>query len=521
MEIIKTFNLGILFLLSMLMIVSIGILITNFFENKKDKKGIIYFVIVYFIFLARIILDTYNFFFENLELLFGGYALFFDLLLLIFISPLFYKLWSKLNKFSIFIIGLLLIANFGINFFSFSEDFFKIVKLLFFLLLNLFFYFLGIHFLIGVERKRVLKKEKFPKNRILILISFGVVFLILVGGYFLFYEKDCTEKLSSELNIYNWEDYFSLSSIENFEKEFGVKINLFTFKDEYLMFEEIQKNPEKYDIIIVSDDLMDDAINLNLLASVDKKNIPNLKYVNERCMNLDYNSKEIYGVPYNWGTTGVIINTKYIPETTNNFGVLWDTRYSGKIAVLNNPSEVIGMASKYIGMPLVPQNSIQLKEIMDFLLIQRQIIRGYLDIETIKDYMISEELWASQIYDGDGRTLMMEDESFKYFIPKEGSSQWVDNFAILKRSERKYTAELFINYILRPNVSAEISNYVLFSTCNKEAEKELNPEFFKDLFSKKNFERLEYFSEYNETDEMIKLKHQLWLKLIGMKNENN
>lgn len=350
------------------------------------------------------------------------------------------------------------------------------------------------------------KKRKSRKN----IFAFGIVFVVVfvIFGVFLIFEL-IPQETSGELNIYNWEDYFGETTIEDFEKEFGIKVNLVTFEDEYEILDE-DTNLSIYDLIVISDDLAGDMIKSDLLAPIKKRNIPNLKYVDKKCVK---ESSEKYVVPYFFGTTGMAFNIKYIPEDTNSWDVLWNIEYSGKIGILNNPSEVIGMAAKYVGLPLVPQTEFQLRRVRQFLLLQKPLIENYKSETTILEELVSEELWAALIYDAMARKAMEENENIKFIIPKEGGAKWVDNFAIVKDSKNKYAAEVFINYILDLEVNKDITEYQISYSCNEEVMKSIDSELLERI-SENSLRFLEYFSDYNETEKIKKLKNDLWEELI-------
>lgn len=111
-----------------------------------------------------------------------------------------------------------------------------------------------------------------------------------------------------------------------------------------------------------------------------------------------------------------------------------------------------------------------LEEARKKLLEQRSLLRGYRDTLTISKGLISEELWIGFLYNGDGVVAADKNKNIKFVIPKEGTQLWVDNMCIPRDAPHKYTAEVFINYILEPKVSADIANHIRYANCNAEAE---------------------------------------------------
>src|SRR3989339_228630 len=298
---------------------------------------------------------------------------------------------------------------------------------------------------------------------------FKKIIILLFVALFL---SGCGQKIKTEntqgekeLNIYNWEDYLGETTIADFEKEFGVKVNLFTFEDEYFI--------------------------------------------------LWYDSENNYSVPYLWGTTGIIFNTKYIPEDTDSWSILFNEQYKGKIAMLNNNEEVIGAALKYLNYPFMAKSIEQLEEAKLIAEKQKDIISGYEDVVAIRSEMIDEKLWVAQIYSGEALYAMNENKNLKYIIPREGAEVWIDNLAIPSEAKNKETAEKFINFILRPDISADIANYLWYANTNDAAREFTNAEILEDeaLYPPQDIlEKLEYLKPNKFNNEYNKIWSQLQLK---------
>lgn len=282
-------------------------------------------------------------------------------------------------------------------------------------------------------------------------------------------------KLSQELNIYNWFDYIGETTLADFEKEFGVKINYDTYDNNEALLAKLQTGAVGYDIIIPSDYMVRIMIKEGMLAPLDFKNIPNFKNINKKFQNLPFDPENKYSVPYQWGTTGFAYNTKYIPEQLDSWATLFDEKYKGKITMLNEARDVIGSVLKYLGYSLNSMNEAELTQAKELLIKQKPLIKAY-TADQAKPMLISEEAWISHIYSGDAFAAASENEAVQYIIPKEGSAIWVDNMCIPKSAPHTYTAEVFINYILRPEVSAGISNYTFFASPSAAALEHIQPE---------------------------------------------
>ncbi|MFH1830859.1 MAG: spermidine/putrescine ABC transporter substrate-binding protein [Pseudomonadota bacterium] len=297
-----------------------------------------------------------------------------------------------------------------------------------------------------------------------------VTLIVLVASWFLFFKgiylKEADRKLSGELTIYNWKDYIGKDTVANFEKEFGVKVNYLTFDDEEELFSALQSASSKYDLVIASNDVITALVQARLLDTIDYTNIPNIKNIGEKFRNPPYDPENKHSVPYLWGTTGVIINSKHISGNPDSWSLLWDPVYRGKIAMLNNLFATFMPAFLMHGIDFNTNDLHAIAIAEEELFKQRPLIVGYLEVTDIRDKMVSGDLWAAQIYSGEAMQAIEKNKDLRYFIPKEGSDIWVDNWAIPMGAHHKYTAEAFINYVLRPKVSAAIVNELWFANPN-------------------------------------------------------
>jgi spermidine/putrescine transport system substrate-binding protein len=288
--------------------------------------------------------------------------------------------------------------------------------------------------------------------------------------------------IGGELHILNWEDYFAPTTLGEFEAEFGVDVFLDTFEDEEEMLSVVESDPSRYDVIFASDATIGEMIVARLLAGLDLDNIPNLGNIDPAFLDQPWDPGNQHGVPYAWGSTGVIYNTKYLQPQEESWAVLQDPVLAGRVALDSDPFVVIGLALKSLGYSLNSRDHVQLDEAVALLREQRPLLAGFLDAITIRDRVISEELWAAQLYTGDAAFAIEENEDLAFFIPREGSDVYVDTMAVPRDARNKPAAELFINYILRPDVHAAIGDYTGYAVPNQRAVEQglIDPEVLSD-----------------------------------------
>ncbi|MFC2140660.1 spermidine/putrescine ABC transporter substrate-binding protein, partial [Candidatus Auribacterota bacterium] len=320
--------------------------------------------------------------------------------------------------------------------------------------------------------------------------------------------------------------YFAPTTLSDFEKKFGVKVNLKIYEDEEELLSNLQSFPGEFDIIVASDDAIREFIAMRFLKELDHQNIPNLKNIDSQFKNPGYDPGHKHSTPYMWGTSGVILNRKFIKEEIPSWAILWNAQYKGKVAMLNNSDEVIGAGLKSLGYSISTTDSILLEKAQAKLIEQIPLIQGYHDVITIRDKMISGELWAAQVYSGEGMFSVDKNEDLEYVIPKEGAAMWIDCLAIPKDAKHKYTAEVFINYILEAEVSAKIANYLWYANCNRAARKFTEKEILESpsLYPPATvLEKCEFFKTDYKAEEKVKYQQQfnkIWSELMLKKSQS-
>ncbi|NIO05295.1 MAG: extracellular solute-binding protein [Proteobacteria bacterium] len=282
-------------------------------------------------------------------------------------------------------------------------------------------------------------------------------------------------KLSKELNIYNWSDYIAEDTIPNFEKEFGVKVNYDTYEDNEAMLAKLQAGATGYDLVVPTGYMVEIMLKQNMLAPINHENIPNIKSVSKELANPPYDPGRKYTVPWQWGTTGFGYNSKEVTGKIDSWGLLWSSKYKGKITMLDDMRSVISVALKKLGYPLNSTSEKELMEAKKLLMDQKPLLKAYISAP-VKSLLISGEVWLSHLWVGDVLMAKEENDALEYCIPKEGCEIWDDSLAIPKTAPHKYTAEVWMNYCLRPEVSAAVSNFVHYATPVEAAKKFINKE---------------------------------------------
>ena len=363
-----------------------------------------------------------------------------------------------------------------------------------------------------------------------ILSVFLCVLLILTSAVFCVsadeayaYDEEYYSKFKGKnitLYVYNWGEYIADGSddtmdvIAEFEELTGIQVEYTTFDTNEGLYSKLQSGSAYYDIIIPSDYMISRMAQNGMLEKLNYDNIPNFeKYIDEVFKNPDYDPNQEYSVPYTWGTVGLIYNSKYVTEPVDSWDLLWDEKYSGKILMVSNSRDAFGIALKRLGYSMNTENPDEIREAADSLKEQKDVVQAYV-MDQIFDKMVEENAWIAPYYAGDYLTMSETNEDLKFVFPKEGFNQFVDAMCIPKGCVNQEAAEMFINFMCEPRVSAENLSYIGYSTPISAAKDLMDEEIISNEIAYPSDEILENSETYsNLSDEANKLMDDLWIEV--------
>ncbi|PAF23216.1 spermidine/putrescine ABC transporter substrate-binding protein [Terribacillus saccharophilus] len=274
---------------------------------------------------------------------------------------------------------------------------------------------------------------------------------------------------SNTLTVYNWGDYIDPAVIDEFEKETGITVVYETFDSNEAMMTKIQQGGTSYDVAVPSEYTIEKMKEEDLLLPIDHSKVPNLKNIDSRFMDLAFDPGNEYSVPYFWGTVGIVYNTKQIDGIEfNSWEDLWDPALKNKIVLIDGAREIVGMGLNSLHYSLNDIDPEHLQEAYDKLVSLKPNVRALLGDEN-KLLMASGEVSIGITWSGDASEIMAENEDLDYVVPEEGSNLWFDNMVIPKTAKNIDAAHEFINFMLDPKIAAQNTEYVSYSTPNKEA----------------------------------------------------
>ncbi|GAA0704025.1 spermidine/putrescine ABC transporter substrate-binding protein [Paraclostridium ghonii] len=342
-------------------------------------------------------------------------------------------------------------------------------------------------------------------RKISILITIGLMVSTMLTG--------CGATDSNKvLNVYNVGDYIDEEIITLFEKETGIKVQYETYDTNEMMYQKVKSGSTHYDLIFPSDYMVEKMKSEELLQKIDFENIPNMKYIDKSFLNPIYDKTNEYSVPYMWGTFGILYNKKMVKEPIDSWDILWDPKYKGNIMMFDSVRDTMGISLKRLGYSMNSTNPKEIDEAMKELMKQKDLVLAYVNDEG-KDRLLGEEVAMGIAYSGDAVTLMEENPNLDYAIPKEGTNKWVDAMAIPKSAQNKKEAEMFINFLLDPEIATMNAEYIGYSTPNVGALELLDEDIIKNPVAYPSKEVMDKTETFIDLGKKLRLYDEAWIKL--------
>lgn len=314
------------------------------------------------------------------------------------------------------------------------------------------------------------------------------------------------------LNIYSWADNFDEEVLEQFEQEFDVKINYDVFANNEDLLAKIKAGGGGYDLIQPSDYMVATMIKQDLLAPLDMNNIPNFEGLSDAYKDPSYDPGNKYSIVYMSGVTGIAYNTKYVKDEIDSWEDLWNPEYKGKVILLDDNREVIGMALKKNGQSNSSTDEGQINQAVADLKSLLPSVLAF-DTDNIKQKMIQEEGWIATVWSGDASFIAQDNPDVAYVVPKEGGTIWSDNYAIPKDAQNKELAEKFINFMMTPEISAKNYESIGYSDPNTKAAEFHSEEYLNDKMINLSEEELSRTEWLGDVSDKLQLYDRLWTEL--------
>ena len=265
------------------------------------------------------------------------------------------------------------------------------------------------------------------------------------------------------VNLYNWGNYTSPELLEKFEAETGIKVNVTDYDSNDTALARIRQGGHGFDIVVPSNSYTQTWINEGLVVPLDKSIVTNHGNIAPEWVDVDFDPGREYSVPWQWGTTGVIVNTSVFKGDINDAGIIFNPpdELKGKINVIPEMSDVMAIAIYYAGGEACTMDMDVMRKVRDMLVSAKAHWKA-LDYGTV-DAHAAGDFSAGIYWNGATMRARLQNEDLAYGYPTTGYPIWMDSAMVLADAPTTENAMTFINFILEPENAAMISNFARYA----------------------------------------------------------
>lgn len=315
---------------------------------------------------------------------------------------------------------------------------------------------------------------------------------------------------AGELVLYTWEGMFPQDVLDGFTEETGIQINYanFDFDETMLTKLEAAKGGD-YDVVIADDYIIETVIQEGLAQKLDVSKISNHGSINPIYQGQFFDPTDEYTVPYGAGVQTIVYNPSLVEKEITGYADLWDPSLKDSLGVIANYRVINGMALKVLGESYNTEDVPTIEKAGEKLLELAPNIRLIKDDNT-QDDLISGEISAAVMYTSQVTMAKMADPELKVVFPKEGIGFGIQGMFIPSDAPNAEAAYQFIDYILRPEVSAKCYEFLGYYCTNKDADDLISEEYREFLTLPEDFSQDDMEMIGNISAEALEAHDKAW-----------
>jgi len=281
--------------------------------------------------------------------------------------------------------------------------------------------------------------------------------------------------VTAELHLLCWTEYVPKQVIDSFAQKTGAKVIVENYNSNEQMLAKLKERPAYYDLVQPSGFYVETLVKQNGLEELDYAKIPNARHLDPQYRGLAHDPENRYSVPWLAGTVGIVVNTERIKEPIRTWTDVFNGKYAGRIAVVDDNREIAAWALASLGKPITNVSDAALQAIVPVL--EKWLPQvAVFDSDSPKDALLIGKADIGIVWSGEAAALWLKDHKYQYVLPKEGAHMFLDSLAIPQGAPQKPLAEAFINHCLTPEVSKVISDEFPYTNPNLAARQLLTAE---------------------------------------------
>ncbi|WP_322488615.1 spermidine/putrescine ABC transporter substrate-binding protein [Chloroflexus sp.] len=279
-----------------------------------------------------------------------------------------------------------------------------------------------------------------------------------------------------KLVIAGWAGYMPQALLDAFSAETGIAVEYVVYESQFDVIDQLRAGTGDYDVVVMGNTLMPTLVADGLLAPIDYSQIPNFRYVSANFRDLSYDPGSRYSVVYQWGVGGLVVRPDLLDRPITRWADLWDPALAGKIAMWLEEDQLFMIALKAMGQSFTvsdPAVFDQAAERLSKLL--PNVVALDLTLPNAADLVANGTYPVLYGWSYDALAGQALNPAVTFVLPEEGAMLWIDTLVVPERNERKAAAFQFINFVLRPEMCALITNEIYVATANDQAMPLIDP----------------------------------------------
>lgn len=321
-----------------------------------------------------------------------------------------------------------------------------------------------------------------------------------------------------ELVLFTWEGMFPQDVLDGFTEETGIAINYANFDYDETMLTKLEAaNGGDYDLVIADDYIIETVIAEGLAQKLDTAKLANHGNINPIYQGQFFDPDDAYTVPYGAGVQTIVYNPNTVKKEITGYADLWDESLKDNVGIIANFRVINGMALKVMGESYNTEDTAVIEEAGKKLLELAPNIRLIKDDNT-QDDLISGEIGAAVMYTSQVTMAKLADPELKVVFPKEGIGFGIQGMFIPSKAPHADAAYKFIDYILRPEISAECYEHLGYYCTNKAADELIAEEYREFLTLPDSFTQDDMEMIGNVSAEALDAHDRVWTEFKSQCN---
>ena len=320
---------------------------------------------------------------------------------------------------------------------------------------------------------------------------------------------------SKTVTVMIYSEYIDPALVEDFQKTTGYKVKLELYEaQEEMLAKLLTAGTSKYDVIIASDVVIQQMIQLELISPLDIRKIPNRMNIQPQFQGQSYDPTNAYSLPYLWGTTGILFRGKKVDPDSVSYAMLFDANNTqGRFSLLNESRSMLSMALQAVGYSANSSKPEEINKAVDYIL-QAKKDSNFVGFEGSvegKNKVLSHQNWAAIVFNGEAQAAISEDSTLQFVIPKEGSFMWVDAMLLSSKASNVEGAYAFMNFILDANNGAQLAKFINYATPNKGSLDVIDEEYKNNRVINPNSQEIKRMEFLTDLGDAEKLFDEAWM----------